>query len=116
MAADDEKHHLSHRVTEQRTQRLRNLLIDIQELADRASNSLKIIGDAFYSRVYRALSNRLGLSDWEKQVDTKIRSVEAIYGYMNDHAQHQRHEILEWIVIILILLEVVIGVIEFYYH
>lgn len=94
----------------QRAQRLRLMLVDIGELIDRTNNALKIIGDAFYARVYRDIRTRLGLSEWEKQIGNKLRSVSSIYGFLTDEAQFRRGEMLEWIVIALIFIEVVTGI------
>jgi hypothetical protein len=93
-----------------RADRVRYLLVDILELTDRASNALKIIGDAYYARFYRAVSGRLGLADWQHQIDAKLRSVSEIYHVFQDQAQYARSEVLEYIVIVLIAVEAVIGV------
>ena len=90
--------------------RLRYLLIDILELTDRASNALKIIGDAYYARLYRGAAGRLGLRDWQSQIDTKLRSVSEMYGFFTDQAQNARGEFLEVVVILLIALELVTGI------
>jgi uncharacterized Rmd1/YagE family protein len=97
---------------EQRAERLRHLLVDIRELTDRSSNALKIIGNAFYARLYRAVSLRLGLPDWEQQIDSKLNTIAEIYRYAADEAQEARALILELTVIVLILFEVVIGLLS----
>jgi hypothetical protein len=94
----------------ERADRVRYLLVDILELTDRTSNALKIIGDAYYARLYRAASSRLGLADWQRQIDTKLRSVAEIYRVFQDQAQYARSEFLELIIIALIAVEAVIGV------
>jgi len=93
-----------------RADRVRYLLVDILELTDRTSNALKIIGDAYYARFYRAVSGRLGLADWQRLIDAKLRSVSEIYRVFQDQAQYARSEFLEYIVIILIAVEAVIGI------
>ena len=93
-----------------RADRVRYLLVDILELTDRTNNALKIIGDAYYARFYRAVAGRLGLADWQRQIDTKLRSVSEIYRVFQDQAQYARSEFLEIIVIVLIAVEAVIGV------
>ena len=93
-----------------RADRVRYLLVDILELTDRTSNALKIIGDAYYARLYRAASGRLGLADWQRQIDAKLNSVSEIYRVFQDQAQYARSEFLEIIIIILITIEAVIGV------
>ena len=94
----------------ERADRVRFLLLDILELTDRTSNALKLIGDAYYARLYRAVAGRLGLADWQHQIDAKLRSVSEIYRVFQDQAQFARSEFLEIIVIVLIALEAVIGI------
>jgi hypothetical protein len=94
----------------ERADRVRYLLVDTLELTDRASNALKIIGDAYYARLYRAASTRLGLADWQRQIDAKLRSVAEIYRVLQDQAQYARSEVLEIIIIVLIAVEAVIGI------
>jgi hypothetical protein len=98
-----------------RANRVRYLLVDILELTDRTSNALKIIGDAYYARLYRAASGRLGLADWQRQIDTKLRSVAEIYRVFQDQAQYKRSEFLEFIIIALIAVEAVIGVLALHH-
>jgi hypothetical protein len=93
----------------------RYLLVDILELTDRTSNALKIIGDAYYARFYRAASGRLGLGDWQRQIDAKLRSVSEIYRVFQDQAQYARSEFLEIIVIVLIAVEAVIGILALHH-
>jgi hypothetical protein len=91
--------------------RLRYLIVDIHELTDRSTNALKIIGDAYYARLYRGAAGRLGLKDWQFQIETKLQSVRDLYRFFNDEAQSRRGEFLEVVVIVLIFLEVIIGLV-----
>jgi hypothetical protein len=88
---------------------LRYLIVDVLEITDRVSNALKIIGDAYYARLYRGAAGRLGLVDWQRQIDAKLRSVEEMYRFYQDQIQHARDEALELTIIVLILIEVVTG-------
>jgi len=90
--------------------RLRYLIVDIAELTDRSSNALKITGDAYYARLYRGAAGRLGLQDWQKQIDSKLETVDEMYRFFTDQAQAARSEFLEVVVIALIAIEIVIGV------
>lgn len=101
---------LHRRRAEESAEALRYLLVDIRELADRASNALKIVGDAYYARVYRAISQRLGLDVWQRQIESKLDSVGDVYRYLVDQAQTARSEFLELIVIVLIAIEIVVGI------
>jgi hypothetical protein len=95
---------------QQAADRVRFLIVDVLELTDRTSNALKIIGDAYYARLYRGASQRLGLRDWQQQIDSKLQSVGEMYHFFSDQAQTARSEFLEIIIIILIVLEIVIGI------
>ncbi len=92
-------------------EQLRYLLVDVLELTDRASNALKIIGDAYYARLYRGAARRLALTDWQRQIDAKLASVSEMYRVFEDQSQRRRSDVMELIVILLIAFEGVIGVI-----
>lgn len=94
---------------------LRYLIVDVLELTDRASNALKIIGDAYYARIYRAAAQRLALADWQQQIDRKLDSIGEMYRFVNDQARAGRDQFLEIIVIVLIAIEIVIGVLSLHH-
>ena len=98
------------RAAANRAAQVRFLLVDILELTDRTSNALKIIGDAYYARLYRSIASRLGLADWQRLIDAKLRSVSEIYRVFQDQAQHARSELLEIIIVVLVAVEAVVGV------
>jgi len=95
---------------------VRYLIVDISELLDRSSNALKVVGDAYYARIYRAAAGRLGLADWQRQIDSKLASVGDLYRFFIDQARGRRDAFLEFVVILLIAIEVVIGVITLVRH
>ncbi|HZY98380.1 MAG TPA: hypothetical protein VFE36_02310 [Candidatus Baltobacteraceae bacterium] len=95
---------------------LRYLIVDVLELIDRSSNALKIVGDAYYARIYRTAAARLGLNDWQRQIDAKLASVGEMYRFFTDEARSRRDVFLEWIVIVLIALEIVVGVFTLIHH
>ncbi len=97
------------RLAQDAADRLRYLIVDIAELTDRSSNALKITGDAYYARLYRGAAGRLGLKDWQKQIDSKLETVDEMYRFFTDQAQAARSEFLEVVVIALIAIEIVLG-------
>ncbi|MEO9170527.1 MAG: hypothetical protein ABI282_05340 [Candidatus Baltobacteraceae bacterium] len=100
---------LGRREAEQATM-LRYMIVDILELTDRSTNALKIVGDAYYARIYRSAAARLGLSDWQRQIDSKLASVGDMYRFFIDQSRIRRDEFMELIVIVLIALELIVGV------
>jgi len=95
---------------------IRYLVADVLELIDRSSNALKVVGDAYYARIYRAAAARLGLADWQRQIDSKLGSVGDLYRFLIDQARGRRDEFLEVVVILLIAIEVVIGILTLVRH
>lgn len=96
-------------------EQLRFLIVDVRELLDRSGNALKFIGDAYYARLYRGTAARLGIEEWQRQIDVKLRTVSEMYRFAEDRAQHARDNLLEVIIILLIVIEVVIGAIALHH-
>jgi hypothetical protein len=94
----------------ERAATLRYIIVDVLELIDRSSNALKVAGDAYYARIYRSASARLGLADWQRQIDTKLSSVREMYRFFSDEARSRRDEFLELIIVVLVAFEVLIGI------
>jgi hypothetical protein len=99
-----------------RASEIRYLIVDVLELIDRSSNALKVVGDAYYARIYRAAAARLGIADWQRQIDSKLASVGDMYRFFVDQARSRRDDFLEQIVIALIAIEVVIGILTLVRH
>lgn len=85
------------------------LQMDAAALFERVSNGLKVVGDQFLSLVYQTASARFHLSDWDRGIARKLEVLEGIYQKIGDQVSARRLELLEWIVILLIALELVLG-------
>jgi hypothetical protein len=92
--------------------RLGQLQVDAAVLFERVSQAVKLVGDRYLGRVYRAAAQRFHFADWDRSVTRKLGVMEGIYEKLNDRATARRLEVLEWIVIILIAVEVVLGLLR----
>lgn len=90
------------------TRRISQLQVDGAILFERVSNAPKLLGDQYLARVYRLASQRFHLSEWNASILRKLDALESINKQMHERAASWRLEVLEWIIIILILLELVI--------
>src|SRR5207245_1411105 len=88
--------------------RVGQLQVDNAVLFEGVNNALKLLGDQYLARVYRLTSDRFHLAEWDASILRKLQALENIYGKMSDVAATYRMEILEWIIILLIALEIVI--------
>jgi hypothetical protein len=80
--------------------------VDSAILFERVSNALKLVGDQYLARVYRGAAARFELDAWNEANERKLATLEGIYQKVHDRAVNVRAEMLEWIVILLIALEI----------
>jgi len=81
-------------------------------MLERVSNAIKVFGEEYLTRIYRLAAMRFQLAGLEGTITSKLATVESIYQKMSDRAATLRLESLEWIVIILIALEIVLSFIH----
>jgi hypothetical protein len=77
-------------------------------LFEGVNNALKMLGDQYLARVYRLVSERFHLAEWDASILRKLETLESIYQKMSDAASGRRMEVLEWIIILLIALSIVL--------
>ena len=75
-------------------------------LFERVGNAIKLVGDQYLARVYRAASQRFRLAEWNSGILRKLETIESLYRKVSDRASGARAEALEWIIIALIALEI----------
>jgi hypothetical protein len=93
-------------------QRIRELMLDGQAFSEAVTNAFKPFPDAFLARVYALASEALGLNHFNRSIKDKLSLLNTLYTTLSDEADQERSVRLEWIVIILILIEVVLGLAE----
>jgi hypothetical protein len=89
-------------------QRVARMQVDSAILFEGVNNALKLLGDQYLSRVYRLVSQRFHLAEWDAGILRKLQTLESIYEKMSDQATTRRMEVLEWIIIILIAISIVL--------
>jgi hypothetical protein len=82
--------------------RVAELQVDNATLFEGVNNTLKLLGDQYLARVYRLVSRRFHLDEWDGSILRKLETLESIYEKISDQASNQRMEMLEWVIIILI--------------
>jgi hypothetical protein len=89
--------------------RIARLQTDSALLFEGVNNALKLLGDQFLARVYRAASHRMHLPDWDASILRKLQTVESIYDKLSDQQTSRRMEALEWIIIVLIAVSILVA-------
>ncbi|MEO8636156.1 MAG: hypothetical protein ABI587_12855 [Gemmatimonadales bacterium] len=85
------------------------LQLESAVLVERVTNALKVFGEAYQTRIYRLASRRFQLAELDASITRKLSTIESIYQKLSDRAGTVRMETLEWVVIILIAMEIVIS-------
>lgn len=86
--------------------------VDHAILFERVSNAIKMLGDQYLARVYRQVSTRYRMNEWNAGILRKLDTIESIYQKVQDAASTARMEALESVVILLIALEIVLAILE----
>ncbi|NBV63625.1 MAG: hypothetical protein EBR71_03985 [Planctomycetes bacterium] len=90
--------------------------MDAALLYEELNNALKLLGDQFLARLYRAANRRMHLDEWERSTLRKLETLESIYEKLADEQAHRRAELLEWIIIALITAEIIFSLVTFLRH
>jgi hypothetical protein len=77
----------------------------ISEILEKVDNLIKVTEDVYYARVYATALKVLRSSQWSESVSRKIAVIQENYSMLSDEVRIQHSNFLEWVVIILIAVE-----------
>jgi hypothetical protein len=83
--------------------------VDSAILFERVTNAIKMLGDQYLARVYRQVSGRFRVNEWNAGILRKLDTIEGIYQKAHDDSSGARMELLEAIVVLLIAFEIVLA-------
>ena len=90
-----------------RANRLHTVLLDVDELTERADNAIKFLSDMFSARLYRVAASKIGVSDYKNLVNQKVHTAEELYRFMVDQFHQSRAVVLEVMVVIILVIELI---------
>jgi hypothetical protein len=88
-------------------ERLNTIRLDVTETAERTETAIKFLSDMFYARMYRLAAARVGVPDYRRLVDDKLRTARELYDFMVDRFDQGRGFFLELVVVVILLVEIV---------
>ena len=80
--------------------------IEFSEFIERVDNSLKVVGDFYLATIFRALTKRFRLPDWEQSIKHKMNLLAQVSQLLQGEVNVQRSFLLEIVIILLIAFEV----------
>ena len=91
--------------TARRATRLHTVLLDVNELTERADNAIKFLSDMFSARLYKVAASKIGVTDYRDLVNQKVHTAEELYRFMVDQFHQSRAFVLEFLVVIILIIE-----------
>lgn len=86
--------------------RLKGVLMDLTKISEEITNTTKFFGDWHQARVYMGSSERFHLSEWERSLEGKLKTLEGLYKMMVEDVNNRRMLILESFIVILFIVDV----------
>jgi hypothetical protein len=86
---------------------LHTVLLDVNELTERADNAIKFLSDMFSARLYKLAASRVGVPDYKNLVQQKLATAEELYRFMVDQFNQSRAFVLELMVVIILIIELI---------
>lgn len=85
------------------------LQLESAVMLERVANALKVFGEEYLTRIYRLAATRFQLGELDGSITRKLTTIESIYQKLSDRAAGVRMEALEWVVIVLIAIEIILS-------
>jgi len=84
---------------------LNTIRLDVMELTERIDNAVKFVSDMFYARLYGLIAAKVGVPDYRRLVEQKLRTAGELYRFMVDQFNQGRSFTLELMVVIILVIE-----------
>jgi len=87
--------------------KLHTVLLDVNELTERADNAIKFLSDMFSARLYKLCAQKVGVPDYKDLVQEKLHTAEDLYRFMVEQFNQSRAFVLELMVVVILVIELV---------
>jgi hypothetical protein len=87
--------------------KLHTVLLDVNELTERADNAIKFLSDMFSARLYKLCAAKVGVPDYKDLVKEKLQTAEDLYRYMVEQFNQSRAFVLELMVVVILIIELI---------
>lgn len=84
---------------------LNTIRLDVMELTEKVDNAIKFLSDMFYARLYGLVSAKVGVPDYRRLVDQKLRTAGELYRFMVDQFNQTRSFVLELAVVFILIVD-----------
>ncbi|MCC7139291.1 MAG: hypothetical protein IT460_12790 [Planctomycetes bacterium] len=92
--------------------RVQNLVVESAEVFERVDNALRVVGDLWLARVYRAAVERFRIPAWQADVARRQRAAADVAGLLREEASSMLGHVLETSIVGLIVFEILMAVLH----
>lgn len=86
---------------------LNALRLDVMELTERTDNAIKFLSDMYYARVHQLASEKVGVNDYRRLVDEKLRTAGELYHFMVAEFRETRMLLLEAAIVLILVIDLI---------
>ena len=87
--------------------RLNTIQLDVRELTERADTAIKFLSDMFAARLYRLAAAKVGVPDYRRLVDEKLRTAGDLYRFMTDRFHQSSNLVLELMIVLILIIDLI---------
>jgi hypothetical protein len=95
-------------MTRKMLQSLRELRIDLARISDELSNITKFFGDWHLAKTHRNLADRFHLSDWQRIIGEKTRTLDGLYQILLQNRFNSWMLVLEAAIVLLFIIDLIV--------
>lgn len=85
--------------------RVNTIRLDVMELTEKVDNAIKFLSDMFYARLYNLIAIKVGVPDYRRLVEQKLRTAGELYRFMVDQFNQARSFVLELAIVVILIIE-----------
>ncbi len=93
---------------------LGKLRVDISVITERLENSIKLVGEPYYSELYALLIEKLDLKGWKESIQNKLAIIHDIGTVYQSKVDIIRQDLFSVLIIILIFMEFIVGILHYF--
>jgi len=91
---------------------LTKLKVDISVITERLENSIKLVGETYFSEIYDKIVSSLDLKSWKISIEKKFEIIKDVQSDYQNKIDTTREDILTTLIIILIMIELIVAIIK----
>jgi hypothetical protein len=95
-------------------ERLWKMKVDISVITERLESSIKIANEPYLSDLYNLLNEHIDIKGWKDSIERKLKIIESVQTSHQHKIETNREDMISILITLLIFIELVIGVLNYF--